>query len=184
MRRVMEINPNYDATTYAAKLKGAKDFATGQQGNALRSVETANAHLDQMGELVDALNNGNIPIVNRIANAYQQQTGNPAPTNFEAVKNIIGQEVVKAIVAGGGSAGERDEAAKAFSAANSPTQLKQAIQHYRMVMGAQQANLLAQRRAAGLPDSTLPNYSGAPQPGTPASVPGAPAGWSIIGVQR
>lgn len=160
MRRVFEINPQYDETTYGAKVAAAKGFASGQQGNALRSVATANAHLDQMGELVDALNNGNIQLVNKIGNAYQQQTGNPAPTNFDAVKNVIGQEVVKAIVAGGGSAGERDEAAKAFSNASSPAQLKGAIQHYRMIMGAQQTNLLEQRRAAGLPDSTLPNYSG------------------------
>jgi hypothetical protein len=159
MRRVFEINPTYDETTYGAKAKAAKDFTSGSQGNALRSVSTANAHLDQMGELVDALNNGNMQLVNKISNAYAAQTGNPAPTNFDAVKNIIGQEVVKAIVAGGGTGGERDEAARAFTSAASPAQLKGVIQHYRMVMGAQQQNLLEQRRAAGLTDETLPSYS-------------------------
>lgn len=172
MRRVFEINPNYDETTYSAKNAAAKAFTSGQQGNALRSVATANAHLDQLGELVDALNNGNIQVVNRVANAYQTQTGNPAPTNFDAVKNIIGQEVVKAIVAGGGSAGERDEAAKTFSTASSPQQLKQAIQHYRMVMHAQQQNLLEQRRAAGLSDDTLPKYG----TGGPVSINSLPSG--------
>lgn len=158
LARVMEINPEYDYTTVAAKKKAAADFGSGQLGNALRSVSTANDHLDQLGELVDALGNGNVQAINKAKNAYLTATGNAAPTNFDAIKNIVGQEVVKAIVAGGGSMTEREEAAKTFSTASSPAQLKGAIQHYRMVMGAQADNLMEQRRAAGLPDSTLPNY--------------------------
>jgi hypothetical protein len=53
--RVMEINPQYDATTVSAKKTAAASFASGPLGNALRSVSTANAHLDQLGELADAL---------------------------------------------------------------------------------------------------------------------------------
>lgn len=159
LARVMEINPNYDFTDITAKKAAATAFTSGMQGNALRSVATANAHLDQLGELVDALGNKDTQGFNRLANIYKTQSGNPAPTNFDAVKNVIGQEVVKAIVAGGGSAGERDEAAKAFSSAASPDQLNGAISHYRMVMQAQQENLLAQRRSAGLRDETLPSYS-------------------------
>ncbi|MEI6283063.1 MAG: hypothetical protein WCP82_10185 [Alphaproteobacteria bacterium] len=157
--RVMEINPQYDATTVSAKKAAATAFTSGTLGNALRSVSTANAHLDQMGELVDALGNGNTQIINKVSNWYQKQTGNPAPTNFDAIKAIVGQEVVKAIVAGGGGVGEREEAAKSFSTASSPQQLQGVIKHYRMVMGAQSENLLAQRDAAGLPRSTLPNYN-------------------------
>jgi hypothetical protein len=169
--RVMEINPQYDYTEVAAKKSAATSFGTGQLGNALRSVSTANAHLDQMNELVDALGNGNTQVINKVNNWYQTQTGNPAPTNFNAIKNVVGQEVVKAIVAGGGGVGEREEAAKAFSTANSPDQLKEAIQHYRMVMGAQADNLLAQRDAAGLSRSTLPNYNGAKPAAAGAEVP-------------
>jgi len=173
MRRVFELNPNYDETTYGAKAQAAKAFTSGSQGNALRSVSTASAHLDQLGELADAMNNGNLQIANKVGNYFATQTGNPQATNFDAIKNIVGQEVVKAIVAGGGSAGERDEAAKAFSDAASPKQLKGAIEHYRMVMKAQADNLLAQRRAAGLTDETLPNYN---------SAGGQPSGgWSYVG---
>ena len=157
--RVMEINPDYDSTTMTAKKAAATAFTSGTLGNALRSVSTANAHLDQLGELADALNNGNTQIVNKVTNFFQAQTGDPSVTNFNAIKNVVGQEVVKAIVAGGGGVGEREEAAKAFSAASSPAQLKGVIQHYRMVMGAQADNLMAQRDAAGLPRSTLPNYN-------------------------
>lgn len=157
--RVMEINPQYDFTSVSAKKAAATSFTSGPLGNALRSVSTANAHLDQLGELVDALGNKDTQAINRIGNYFATQTGDPKVTNFDSIKQIVGQEVVKAIVAGGGGVGEREEAAKSFSAANSPAQLKGAIQHYRMVMKAQADNLSEQRRAAGLPDSTMPKYN-------------------------
>lgn len=170
--------PGWDETTYDAKKGAAQKFTYGDQGNALRSVAVANNHLDQLNELVDAMGNGNTPVINKVANYFATQTGNPNVTNFDAIKNIVGQEVVKAIVAGGGSAGERDEAAKSFSDAASPAQLKGAINHYRAVMAAQQSGLLSQRRAAGLSDSTLPDYSQPAQ--QPANAP-APSGWKYLG---
>lgn len=161
MARVAQINPDYDATTYGAKLAAAKGFTSGQQGNALRSIATANEHLSQLDTLGDALQNGQLPVVNQIANQFGVQTGAAPAQVFNAVKGVVAQEVVKAIIAGGGSVGEREEAAKAFSAASSPAQLKQTIAAYRTVMGAQQANLMEQRRAAGLSDATAPRYGGA-----------------------
>jgi len=158
MGLVTKINPDYDSTTVAAKKKAAIDFGSGTLGNALRSVSTANLHLDQLSGLVDAMDNGDTQLINKVRNQYQTATGKTAPTDFNAIKQIVGQEVVKAIVAGGGSAGERDEAAHIFNDASSKAQLKSAISKYRMVMGAQADNLMEQRRAAGLPDSTLPNY--------------------------
>jgi len=160
MRRVFELNPSYDETTYSAKMKGAKDFSTGSQGNAMRSFAVAGQHLDQLGGLVDALDNGNIQLVNKIANSFATQTGGTAPTNFDAAKDIVSKEVVKAIVAGGGGVSEREELARLMSQAKSPAQLKGVISQYRSLMGAQHDALLQQRRAAGLPDSTLPNYGG------------------------
>jgi hypothetical protein len=46
--RVMEINPQYDATTVDAKKKAARDFTTGQLGNSMRSFQVAGQHLDQL----------------------------------------------------------------------------------------------------------------------------------------
>jgi hypothetical protein len=157
--RILAANPKYDFTTVAAKADAAKSFTDGPLGNSLRSVSTANGHLDQMLPLVDALGNGNMQLVNKIGNSVSKQFGGTALTNLDAVKNVIGQEVVKAIVAGGGTGGERDAATDAFAGASSPQQLKEVIQHYRAIMGVQANNLLAQRRAAGLPDSTIPNYN-------------------------
>ena len=172
--RVMEINPSYDFTEVAAKKKAATDFTSGTLGNSMRSFAVAGQHLDQLGQLVDAMNNGNMNIVNKIGNAYSTQTGNPAPTNFEAAKDIVSKEVVKAIVAGGGGVTERQELSHLMENARSPAQLKGIISQYRNLMGAQHDALLQQRRAAGLKDETLPKYQDANgSPNTPAS--GVPA---------
>lgn len=169
MKRVAEINPEFDASSYQAKVKASKDFGTGSQGNAMRSFAVAGQHLDQLGTLVDGLKNNNMQIVNKVANAYEQQTGNPAPTNFDAAKAVVSKEVVKAIVAGGGGVSEREELSNLMDKAKSPAQLKGVIAQYRNLMAAQHEALLQQRDAAGLPRSTLPIYKDAN--GSPASAP-------------
>lgn len=179
--RVMEINPQYDSTTVTAKKAAAQNFTTGPLGNSMRSFAVAGQHLDQLGALADALNNGNYPLVNQIGNTIAQQTGNPAPTNFDAAKAVVSKEVVKAIVAGGGGVAEREELSNLMKSANSPAQLKGVITQYRNLMAAQHDALLTQRRAAGLPDSTLPSYTDAN--GAPAVPTGGPTGFKIIGVK-
>lgn len=176
--RVMEINPQYDATTVAAKAKAARDFTSGTLGNSMRSFQVAGQHLEQLGKLVDAMGNGNMQLVNKLANAYSQQTGNPAVTNFEAAKEIVGKEVVKAIVAGGGGVSEREELSRLLGNAKSAKQLHGVITQFSGLMAAQHEALLAQRRAAGLPDSTLPKYTEGGGGGATGT-----EGWSIIGVQ-
>lgn len=172
MSRVAQINPDYDATDYGAKQKAAKDFTSGTQGNAMRSFAVAGQHLDQLGQLADALNNGNMQIVNKIANKVSEQTGNAAPTNFDAAKDVVSKEVIKAIVGAGGGVTERQELAHLMSNVKSPAQLKGVIDQYRGLMSAQHDALLEQRRAAGLSDKTLPNYSEAN--GSPAPAAGSP----------
>lgn len=176
MARVMQINPEYDATTFGAKAQAAKAFTTGPQGNSLRSFAVAGQHLDQLGQLADALGNGNIQLVNKIGQTIAEQTGSPVPTNFDAAKDVVSKEVVKAIVAGGGGVAERQELKDLMDKAKSPAQLKGVITQYRNLMQAQHDALIQQRQAAGIPDSTTPNY--APTSG------GLPQGWKIEKVSK
>lgn len=153
MARAMEINPTYDAGDYAAKNVALKGFSTGKEGTALRSFNVASDHLDTLGQMTDALGNGNTQFLNKIGNAWAQQTGNPAPTNFNAVKDIVGKEVVKAIVAGGGGVAEREELSKLLDSANSPQQLKGVISHFKELMDAQRSGLMDQyQRTTGRTD--------------------------------
>lgn len=153
MARVQEINPTYDAGDYAAKNQALKGFSTGKEGTALRSFNVANDHLDTLTQMATALDNGNAPLINKLTNAWAQQTGGAAPTNFDAVKEIVGKEVVKAIVAGGGGVGERQEMSDLLDKANSPAQLNGAINHFKDLMEAQKAGLKDQyQRTTGRTD--------------------------------
>ena len=93
------------------------------------------AHLDTLQQLTDALGNRDTNVINRIANRIAQETGQPAPVSFDAAKAIVGQEVVKAIVANGGGQSEREEAGQKISSANSPEQLKSVIDTYKNADG-------------------------------------------------
>lgn len=161
--------PDYDPTTYAAKTKAARDFGSGALGNQMRSFQVGLDHLDQFGKLADALDNGNVQLINKFGNAIAAQTGNPAPTNFDAAKAIIAKEVIKSVVQGGGGVGERQEAERILDSAKTPKQLKGAITTLTNLMSAQHDALLQQRRAAGLPDSSLPKYASHASDSTPAA---------------
>lgn len=176
MSRVMEINPSYDAGDYLAKNQALKAFSTGKEGASLRSFNVAVDHLNTLGELADKLDNSDIQGVNRVANYFAQQTGGTAPTNFDAVKGIVAKEVVKAIVAGGGGVGEREELAHLLDNAKSPAQLKGVVGHYLDLMDAQRAGLLDQyERTTGRKDGAQ-TFAAKRHGGTPGEGGGAASG--------
>lgn len=185
MARVMEINPSYDAGDYLAKNQALKAFSTGKEGASLRSFNVAVDHLNTLGELADNLDNGNVQAFNKVGNYFAQQTGSAAPTNFDAVKGIVAKEVVKAIVAGGGGVGEREELAHLLDNAKSPAQLKGVIGHYLDLMDAQRAGLLDQyQRTTGRTDGDTTfaaQRHGKPAGGAaPAAMPTTNAkGWTL-----
>jgi hypothetical protein len=147
MARVVEINPDFDPTQFATRQKAEKDFATGKAGNSVRSFNVALSHLDTLDQLATALNNKDTQIINKVGNAYATQTGASAPTNFEAAKKIVADEIVKAIVGSGGGVADREEAAKTIQAANSPAQLKGVINTYKELMRGQINGLRDQYKA-------------------------------------
>jgi hypothetical protein len=144
MSRVYDINPNYDATEYGAKQKATSAFATGKQGDTVRFIGVALNHGEQLAGAVAALQNGNIPLFNQIGNAYSQATGSPAPTNFNAIKNIYKDEVTKAILGGAGALGDREQVAKTIDSANSPKQLYGVMQQYQGLLRGQLGGLKQQ----------------------------------------
>lgn len=147
MARVTEINPDYNAHDWAMNDDAYKAFATGPQGNQVRSLNVAVNHLGTLGQLATALGNGNTQAVNDIANRYKEQTGAAAPTNFDAAKEIVGDEVVKGILGGGGAAGDREAAKASIDRAKSPQQLAGVINTYQSLLGGQLNGLAKQYTA-------------------------------------
>lgn len=147
MARVLEINPDYSAKDYMVGTKSEKDFATGKQGNAVRSFNVSIAHLDTLSSLSDAMDNGDLQLINKVGNMVSSQTGATAPVNFEAAKHIVADEIVKAVTGSAGALGDREAAAKTVDAANSPAQLKGVINTYKELMNGQLNGLRTQYKA-------------------------------------
>lgn len=151
VQKYLQENPNAtanDVAQFAADFgatgKSVGAFSTGKQGDLLRSFNVGISHLNTLDGLVGALNNGDIQAFNKMGNAYAQQTGNPAPTNFDAAKAIVGDEIIKAIVGGGGALADRENAQNQINRANSPQQLRGVIQTYKELMAGQLSGLKKQ----------------------------------------
>ena len=144
MSRVSELNPSYSGATFANVKQAEQKFNVGKQGDTVRSLNVAVNHLDTLGQLSEALNNNDINMFNKIGNTFAQQTGNPVPTNFNAAKKIVADEIVKGIVGSGGGVADREEAAANINAANSPAQLKGVIDTYKQLLGGQLSGLKQQ----------------------------------------
>ena len=156
---VAQYNPDFDATAFSTRKNANTAFTTGIQGRQLLAFGSAVKHLETLGGLIDALENNDTVQVNRLSNLWQKQTGGNAITNFDAAKGIVAKEIMKSIVAGGGGVEERQELARLMNGAGSPQQLRGVIDTYHELMNAQKENLIIQRDAAGLPRSTLPDYT-------------------------
>jgi hypothetical protein len=153
MAAVKKLNPSYDATTYQTKQTARTAFATGKQGNIVRSLSVATNHLDQLAQAAHALAQGNIPAVNALVNTYSRHTGSPGVTSFSAMREIVGDEVAKAVIGTGGAESDREAIKDAFNSANSPRQLQGVIARYEGLMGGQLSGLRRQyQRATGLND--------------------------------
>lgn len=134
-----------DLAKFAGSFKetGSADvaFGTGKQGQQVNSFNTAIAHLSTMRGLVAALQNGDTQAVNQLSQDVAQQFGGPAPTNFDAAKNIVGDEIVKAILGSGGALGDREKFDEAMSRVKSPAQLLGVMKQYDELMGGQLKSL-------------------------------------------
>ena len=145
---VMQYDPEYDEAVAKSRYRATSDFTTGKNGNTVRSLSVAMDHLDTLGSTVDALKNGNVRLFNELGNQVAAATGNPAPTDFNAVKQIVGDEIVKAVIGGAGALGDREEVAKVLNAANSPQQLASVVNRYKQLMGGQLKGLRKQYEAS------------------------------------
>lgn len=178
--------PDYDPGTYAERQASNRAFsANGKSGQAVKSFNVGLAHLDTLSDLADKLDNGQIPVLNAAGNYVAKNVGGTAQTNFAAAKNIVTDEVVKAIVGGGGGVGDREKAAETINAAQTPQQLKEAIGTVKTLMGGQLVGLEQSYRAGTgktdfrnkyLSPEAQKAFDSLQQPGTaPVSSPASPA---------
>jgi hypothetical protein len=182
MSAVSQINPDYDATRFDERNKAVTAFGTGKQGDTVRSLNVGVQHLGVLGDLANALDSGNKQAVNKLVNAISTQFGVEAPADFNAAKQIVGDEIVKS-VQGSGSAGaqfDRENVQKQLDAVSSPRQLAGVIKTYKSLMSGQLRGLRQQYKDATglenfndkLDEQTIAELDAAQEEPTAAAQPG------------
>jgi hypothetical protein len=141
---VAQYDPTYDQNSFGSRAKAIRDFATGTQGNAVRSFDVAIDHLDTLQKYSDALKSGDVRLINSLRNKWLTETGSALPTNVQAVAPIVGAEVSKAIIGSNNALADREELRKPLQIANSPEQISGAIQGYKGLMAGQLKGLKKQ----------------------------------------
>lgn len=145
--KAMELNPQYNQQDFATSQQTANAFAKGAQGDKTRAMNVGINHLGTLLPLIDAIQNGNMPAINTMANAYKYQTGKEAPTNLAAVKAVVADEISNAIVGSRNALGDRDTFMKTMNENNSPEQLKGVVTQYIKLMSGQLGGLEQQYKA-------------------------------------
>lgn len=123
--------------TKAAQAAAVRDFSAGMSARRVTANNTAINHLDTMEKLATDLGNSDLRVVNAASTAFAKATGASAPVNFDAARQLVAAEVIKAVVANGGGVKEREEAANQFARANSPAQLKGVVNTYKELLAGQ-----------------------------------------------
>jgi len=113
--------------TSQAQIQATKDFATGTQGNTVRSLNVAVDHLALLRTLAQEMTQGagitNFRPSNAVVNAFKKEFGYELPTNVEAAKHIVAAEITKAVTGTQGALGDREELTAPLQTANSWEQL-------------------------------------------------------------
>jgi hypothetical protein len=93
---VMQEDPSFDASQYAARVKLRQDLTAGKSSQNIRSFNTAIAHLETLRKAAKDLENTSIPAWNYVKNAAGQATGDPRIIRFINAANAVAAEAATA----------------------------------------------------------------------------------------
>lgn len=137
-------DPTYRSDIFPVVKATEEAFSHGKQGDQVRFFNNSIQHMTTLQNYATAMQNGDTRALNALKNTVQTQLGFAAPNTFNALKDVVGQEIVKSIVPTGGGEIERQEVAKKLSAASSPAQLASLLEGYKELGGAQLRDLKIQ----------------------------------------
>lgn len=145
----MQQDPNFSPAKAEAEFKAWEkteaDFTSGKEAGLVRSNNNAIEHLSLLEEARQALKNNDVPALARIANYFGTAVGGTAATTFDHIAARVGDEVQKAFIPGGGSAGERTAAGSgSYSSKMGDAQIASNIKADIALMDSQQRHLVDQ----------------------------------------
>ena len=146
---VQLVDPTYDATSFKTKQGIETAFTSGRLGTTLKSLNVVQDHLGVFKDTAAELKNNDAQFINAMGNKIAQWTGQPAPTNFGAVKTILSDELTKAILGTAGALGDRTAMQAEINAANSPAQLTGVVDKWEKLIAGQVKGLRDQYASGG-----------------------------------
>lgn len=134
-------NPDFDQTQFSGKNRAVTNFSGGVEGRTVRSLNVAIDHLATLDEAAKALQNSDIPMVNKLVNKYREATGNPVTTNFDSIKQVVSAEIAKSVVGGQTALHDREDMAQRARNSQSPEQLSGIVTQFKKLMAGQMNGL-------------------------------------------
>lgn len=108
---------------FSAQSKAMAKFTSGKWQENLIAANTALQHLDVLSQAAANLNTGDVQAVNGFVQAVATEFGRPEAVDFNSAKDVVADELVKAVIGTGGGVTDRDKAQQAFKSINSPAQM-------------------------------------------------------------
>jgi hypothetical protein len=138
----MRLDPNYSEELFATRKAAVLSMNTGKDHQKLNAMNTVLGHVGRLEEAVDALQNGDIRVLNQIANELGVATGSSAPIVFKTIVHRVGPELTNAYVGSGGESAERKEAGGDFDVNGAPGQIKGAARITAKLLSSKMGSLL------------------------------------------
>jgi hypothetical protein len=157
LANVLQVNPSFDSRDYDIEKGVQREFTTGSAAKNLTAFNTAIEHAGQLRNAADALDNNDVRGLNKIGNILGYQFGSDKTTNFNVIKNALSGEISKVFKGGQATDAEIKEVQAPFDAANSPAQLRGAIDSAVKLMNSKR-DALKQQYEAGRKGQ--PNFGG------------------------
>lgn len=137
MGDVMMYDPTYDQRRYAQTNRAISGWAQSPEGRSTRALSVVIEHLGTADHLGRALQNGDVQAINALKNTIKEQFGYAAPATFDFAKQIVADEIAKAVIGGQNAEGDRQALQQRLSRASSPEQLSEIIHTAKELMSGQ-----------------------------------------------
>ena len=118
MQKVYQVDPQWSEQRAQVR----KAFTTGADGRNIGNLNTASVHLDALGEISKALDNGSFQPGNALWNKAKTMFGGAAPTDYEGLRQAVAGEM-DAALHGTSTIPGRNEIAATMPAKNAPGQM-------------------------------------------------------------
>lgn len=126
------IDPTFDQGNYNARYKARTDLTNpgGTGGKTIGALNTAIQHAGKLSDLIETLDNSNIPLVNTVVNPLRTAFGSTAVTNFNTVAPQLAKEIERVWRGAGGTAGEIKDLVETIGSNKGKPQQREALQQF------------------------------------------------------